>query len=131
MICGNVDLDLLSLFPQKDARIMGGMGRKGKLFKVNNGGERNGRANLQMRKKGLYIAPARNLTVIGILTQKFRPWGRNFWPGGGISAPLIKFLAQISAPLTEGCTTKDLGLVYFSGIFTPKVVGICGDLVFT
>jgi hypothetical protein len=28
MIGGNVDLDLLSLFPQKDARIMGGMGRK-------------------------------------------------------------------------------------------------------
>jgi hypothetical protein len=58
MIGGNVDLDILSLFPQKDARIMGGMGRKGKLFKVNNGGERNGRANLQMRKKGLYISPA-------------------------------------------------------------------------
>jgi hypothetical protein len=57
MIGGNVDLDLLSLFPQKDARIMGGLGRKSKLFKVNNGGERNGRANLQMRKKGLYIAP--------------------------------------------------------------------------
>jgi hypothetical protein len=26
MIGGNVDLDLLSLFPKKDARIMGGMG---------------------------------------------------------------------------------------------------------
>jgi hypothetical protein len=99
MIGGNVDLDLLSLFPQKDARIMGGMGRKEKLFKVNNGGERNGRANLQMRKKGLYIAPARNLTITG----------RNFWPEGKNSAPLIKFPAQISAPLTEGCTTKDLG----------------------
>jgi hypothetical protein len=36
----NVDLDLLSLFPKKYARIMGGMERKGKLFKVNNGGER-------------------------------------------------------------------------------------------
>jgi hypothetical protein len=58
MIGGNIDLDLLSLFPQKDARIMRGMGRKGKLFKVNNGGEINGRDNLQMRKKGLYIAPA-------------------------------------------------------------------------
>jgi hypothetical protein len=32
-IGGNVDLDLLSLFPQKDARIVGGMGRNGKLFK--------------------------------------------------------------------------------------------------
>jgi hypothetical protein len=39
MIGGNIDLDLLSLFPKKDARIMGGMGRKGKHFKVNNGGE--------------------------------------------------------------------------------------------
>ena len=36
---GIVDLDLLFLFPQEYARIMGGMGRKGKLFKVNNGGE--------------------------------------------------------------------------------------------
>jgi hypothetical protein len=42
MIGENVDLDLLSLFPQKDARNMGGIGRKGKLFKVNNGGQRNG-----------------------------------------------------------------------------------------
>jgi hypothetical protein len=58
MIGGIVDLDLLSLFSQKDARIIGGIGRKGKLFKDNNGGEINGRANLQMRKKGLYIAPA-------------------------------------------------------------------------
>jgi hypothetical protein len=91
VIGGNIDLDLLSLFPQKDARNMGGMGRKGKLFKVNNGGERNGRANLQMRNKGFYIALARNLTVTGTLT-------RNFRPGGGISAPLIKFPAQISAP---------------------------------
>jgi hypothetical protein len=86
MMGGKVDLDLLSLFPQKDARIMGGMGRKGKLFKVNNGGERKRRANLQMRKKGLYIAPAQNLTVIGILTQKFWPQGQNFRPGGEISA---------------------------------------------
>jgi hypothetical protein len=40
LIGGNVDLDLLSLFPQKDSRSMGGMERKGKLFKINNGGER-------------------------------------------------------------------------------------------
>jgi hypothetical protein len=40
VIGGNVDLDLLSLFPQKDARIMGEMERKGKLFKVNNEGGR-------------------------------------------------------------------------------------------
>jgi hypothetical protein len=40
-IGGNVDLYLLSLFPQKDARIMGGMEEGGQPFKVNNGGERN------------------------------------------------------------------------------------------
>jgi hypothetical protein len=52
----------------------------------------NGRANLQMRKKGLYIAPARNLTVAG------------FYPE--IPAPLIKF-----PPPTEGCTTaREKGL---------------------
>jgi hypothetical protein len=68
------------------------MGRKGKLFKVNNGGERNVRANLQMRNKGLYIAPAQNLTITGILTQKFRPQGgRNFRPGGRISGPGAEF----------------------------------------
>jgi hypothetical protein len=39
-IGGNIDLDLLSLFPQKDARNMGGMERESKLLKVNNGGER-------------------------------------------------------------------------------------------
>jgi hypothetical protein len=95
MIGGKVDLDLLSLFPQKDARIMGGIGRKGKLFKVNNGGERNGRANLQMRKKGLYIAPAQNLTVTGILTRKFRPRGRNFRPPYKISAPILRVAPQL------------------------------------
>jgi hypothetical protein len=40
LIGENVDLDLLSLFCQKDSRSIGGMGRKNKLFKVNNGGER-------------------------------------------------------------------------------------------
>jgi hypothetical protein len=40
LIGGNVDLDLLSLFPQEYARIIGGRGRNGKLFKGNNGGER-------------------------------------------------------------------------------------------
>jgi hypothetical protein len=39
VIGGNVDLDLLSLFPQRDARIMGGMEEGGQAFKVNNGGE--------------------------------------------------------------------------------------------
>jgi hypothetical protein len=45
LIGRNIDLDLLTIFPQKGSISMGGMGSKGKLFKINNG-----RANLQMRK---------------------------------------------------------------------------------
>jgi hypothetical protein len=36
VIGGNVDLDLLSLFPQKDARIMEGMEEEGQALKINN-----------------------------------------------------------------------------------------------
>jgi hypothetical protein len=39
-IGGNIDLDLLSLFPKKDVRNMEGMERESKLLKVKNGGER-------------------------------------------------------------------------------------------
>jgi hypothetical protein len=39
-IGGNIDLDLLSLFPQKYARIMEGMEEGGQALKINNGGER-------------------------------------------------------------------------------------------
>ena len=35
-----MDLDLLSLFPQEGARIIGGIERKQSSRKVNNGGER-------------------------------------------------------------------------------------------
>jgi hypothetical protein len=55
MIGENVDLDLISLFPQKDARIMGGMGRKGKLFKVNNGGERKWKSQLRSEEGNDYL----------------------------------------------------------------------------
>jgi hypothetical protein len=47
----NIDLDLLSLFPQKDARNMGGMERESKLLKVNNGGER-GSSNQPKEEEG-------------------------------------------------------------------------------
>ena len=40
MACGNIDLDLLSLFPLKGGKNHGGMERKQALKKVNNGGER-------------------------------------------------------------------------------------------
>jgi hypothetical protein len=37
---GDVDLDLLSLFPQKDSTSMGGIESRESFFEVNNGGER-------------------------------------------------------------------------------------------
>ena len=40
LIGQDVDLDLLSLFPQIGARIMEGVKKKSKQLKVNNGGER-------------------------------------------------------------------------------------------
>jgi hypothetical protein len=52
------DLDLLSLFPQKDARIMGGIERKGKLFKINNRGERMPNSFWLKEEEGVYIPPS-------------------------------------------------------------------------
>jgi hypothetical protein len=55
VIGGNVDLDLLYLFPQKDARIMGGMEDGGQAFKINNGGERSPKTWLaQGGRRGIY-----------------------------------------------------------------------------
>jgi hypothetical protein len=56
VIGGNVDLDLLSLFPQRYARIMGGMEEGGKAFKINNGGERSTKTWLaQGGRRGIYM----------------------------------------------------------------------------
>ena len=52
---GIVDLDLLSLFPQQNARIMGGIERKGKLFEVNNGGEREWNSQVWMEVEDKYL----------------------------------------------------------------------------
>jgi hypothetical protein len=49
--------------------------------------------------------------------------GAEFLARGRISAPLIKFSVQISDPLTEGCTTKDLAKFRRAGnygISTPQ-----------
>jgi hypothetical protein len=55
VIGGNIDVDLLSLFPQKYARIMGGMEEKGQACKVNNGGERSPKTCLaQGGRRGIY-----------------------------------------------------------------------------
>jgi hypothetical protein len=55
LIGGNIDLDLLSLFPQKYARIMGGMEEGGQVFKVNNGGERNSFRAQPKEEEGVFI----------------------------------------------------------------------------
>jgi hypothetical protein len=54
-IGGNVDLDLLSLFPQKDSRSMGGMEEEGQAFKLNNGGERNLNHGWLKEEEGVFI----------------------------------------------------------------------------
>jgi hypothetical protein len=57
LIGGKIDLDLLSLFPQKDTRNMEGMERESKLLKVNNGGEREEVAPIPRWKKGAFYSP--------------------------------------------------------------------------
>jgi hypothetical protein len=53
LIGGKIDQDLLSLFSQKDARNIGGMERKNKLLKVNNGVERGSSNQPKVEKGGL------------------------------------------------------------------------------
>jgi hypothetical protein len=54
-IGGNIDLDLLSLFSQKYARIMGGMEGGGQALKISNGGERSLKTWLaQGGRRGIY-----------------------------------------------------------------------------
>jgi hypothetical protein len=62
LIGGNIDLDLLSLFPQKYARIMGGMEEGGQAFKFNNGGERNPICGWSKEEKGVFICPSKHVT---------------------------------------------------------------------
>ena len=52
LIGGNVDLDILSLFPQICVRIMGGSERKASFSKVNNGGERGEKHAQETPSKG-------------------------------------------------------------------------------
>jgi hypothetical protein len=57
LIGGNIDLDLLSLFPQKYARIMGGMEEGGQACKVNNGGGRSPIHGCSKEEEGVFIPP--------------------------------------------------------------------------
>jgi hypothetical protein len=61
VIGGNVDLDLLSIFPQKDVRIMGGMKEGGQAFKVQQWRREREEATSPRRKKGaFYRSPHEN-----------------------------------------------------------------------
>ena len=53
LIGGNVDLDLLSIFPQEWARIMAGIKRNGKLFKGYQWRRESEKSYEPRRKKGL------------------------------------------------------------------------------
>jgi hypothetical protein len=64
-IGGNIDLDLLSLFPKKYARIMGGMEEEGQACKVNNGGERSPFRVQPKEEEGVFITPPPKMTVRG------------------------------------------------------------------
>jgi hypothetical protein len=86
LIGGKIDLDLLSLFPQNDARNMGGMERESKLLKVNNGGEREGVATAQGGRRGPFIGLPTKLAVGGHFLRSFRPLG------GGDSGQGLKSL---------------------------------------
>jgi hypothetical protein len=85
VIGGDVDLDLLSLFPQKDARVMRGMGRKGKLFKVNNGGERKWKSQPLNEEEGALYSPRMKSYRYRIFNPEIPASGAEFL------APLIKF----------------------------------------
>jgi hypothetical protein len=56
-IGGNIDLDPLSLFPKKYARIMGGMEEGGQACKVNNGGERSPFCAQPKEEEEVFIPP--------------------------------------------------------------------------
>jgi hypothetical protein len=73
LIGGKIDLDLLSLFPQNDARNMGGMERESKLLKVNNGGDREGVATAQGGRRGPFIGLPTKIAVAGHFLRSLRP----------------------------------------------------------
>jgi hypothetical protein len=80
-IGGNIDLYLLSLFPQKYARIMGGMEEGGQALKINNGGERSPKTGLaQGGRRGIYRwgnlavgSSSRRSSVVSPAAPDFRP----------------------------------------------------------
>jgi hypothetical protein len=103
----NIDLDLLSLFPKKYERNMGGKEEGGQAFKINNGGERSPKTWLaQGGRRGIYSrenlavgSKSRQSSAVSLAPPDFRPdyptvtkklpssavrrAARFFWPGAG------------------------------------------------
>ena len=79
LIGGNVDLDLLSLFPKKYARSMGGNKREASFSKGNNGGEREGEKLQPKEEEGAFYTP----------TTKYDRWSQieSFQTKTGLSGP--------------------------------------------
>jgi hypothetical protein len=73
MIGGDVDLYLLSLFPQIDSTSMGGIESRASFFQVNNGGVRVERSNSPRRKKGTFYSPLQNMTVMPTMVVPLLP----------------------------------------------------------
>ena len=61
-----MDLDLLSLFPQEGARIIGGIERKQSSTKVNNGGERAAMDKKTVGEEDPLYRPPPNLPVTAV-----------------------------------------------------------------
>jgi hypothetical protein len=67
--------------------------RKGKLFKVNNGGERSPFCAQPKEEEGVFIPPSKNLTVVVPMAEYPSQTGAEYPPPG--------FSGQKSAPITQ------------------------------
>jgi hypothetical protein len=110
LIGRNVDLDLLSLFPQDLARIMGGGGRESKDSRSNNGREREKEATSPRRKKGAFYKSPTKTSHCWALTPESPALG------AGVSGPKSPAMSQEdSEPNTEACTTPEIMKTGVSG----------------
>jgi hypothetical protein len=110
LIGRNVDLDLLSLFPQDYARIMGGGGRESKASRSIMEEREITEAIAQGGRSGPFIGPPRKLAVAGHLPRSLWPWG------GGVSGPKSPAMShKVSEPITEACTTPEIATAGVSG----------------
>jgi hypothetical protein len=111
-IGGNIDLDLLFLFPKKYARIMGGMEEGGQACKVNNGGERSPIRSWLKEEEGVFIPPP--------LQKSNRCSPRGGISGssrGGISPPPRIFRAKIRPHYLER-TTRNSRVIHTKMVIT-------------